>query len=41
MTLNVNPGEPGAGRVIADGVGPATKVGFMQQEGEGGREEDK
>ena len=41
MTLNVDPREPGAGRVIADGVGPATKVGFMQQEGEGGREEDK
>ena len=41
MSLHVDPGVPGAGRVIADGVGSAAKVGFMQQEGEGGREEDK
>lgn len=39
--FNVNFGESGVGWVIVDGVGLVIKVGFMQQEGEGGCEEDK
>ena len=41
MALNVDTGKPGAGRVIANGVGAATKVGFVQQESEGDCEKNK
>ncbi len=42
MSLNINAGVPeGAGRVIANGVGPATKVGFMQQKGKHRRQHNK
>ena len=41
MALNVDPGKPGAGRIIANCVGAAAKVGFMQQEGKGGRQQQE